>query len=166
MAGTVPSRASALPHAALGSLAFSILIRRRRPLPAVHGDLGDVSSPSQSHCELPFQFLVDQFAVVATFLTPKDRHRGTLKWPVFDRDQRQLTQRVRASQRGLPMRVFILFSTTEGHARKLAQFAAGRLTKLGHRVCICDAAQPDESDLARFDAALLIASVHVGHYRR
>ena len=64
------------------------------------------------------------------------------------------------------MRVFILFSTTEGHVRKLAHFAAARLTKLGHEVCICDAAQSDQSDLAGFDAALLIASVHVGHYRR
>ena len=68
-------RMATIGHAALGSLAFSILIRRRRSLPAVHGDPGDVSSPSQSHRELPFQFLVDQFAVVATFLTPEHRHR-------------------------------------------------------------------------------------------
>src|SRR5262249_21527708 len=64
------------------------------------------------------------------------------------------------------MRVFILFSTTEGHARKVAQFAAARLTKLDHEVCGCDAAKSDQPDLAGFDAALLIASVHVGHYRR
>jgi menaquinone-dependent protoporphyrinogen oxidase len=64
------------------------------------------------------------------------------------------------------MRVFILFSTTEGHARKLAQLAAARLTKLGHEVCVCDAAKFDQPDLAGFDAALLIASVHVAHYRR
>jgi menaquinone-dependent protoporphyrinogen oxidase len=64
------------------------------------------------------------------------------------------------------MRAFILFSTTEGHARKLAQFAAARLTKLGHEVCICDAAQSGLPDVAGFDAALLIASVHVAHYRR
>jgi menaquinone-dependent protoporphyrinogen oxidase len=62
------------------------------------------------------------------------------------------------------MRVFIL--TTEGHAQKLAQFAAARLTKLGHAVCVCDAAKSDQPDLAGFDAALLIASVHVAHYRR
>jgi menaquinone-dependent protoporphyrinogen oxidase len=64
------------------------------------------------------------------------------------------------------MRVFILFSTTEGHARKLAQFAAARLTKLGHEVCIYDAARPNRSDIAGFDAALLTASVHRGHYQR
>lgn len=64
------------------------------------------------------------------------------------------------------MRVFVLFSTTEGHAQKLAQFAAARLAKLGHEVCVCDGAKSDQPDLARFDAALLIASVHVGHYRR
>lgn len=64
------------------------------------------------------------------------------------------------------MRVFILFSTTEGHARKLAQFAGARLTKLGYEVCVCDAAKSDQADLAGFDAALLIPSVHVAHYRR
>jgi menaquinone-dependent protoporphyrinogen oxidase len=64
------------------------------------------------------------------------------------------------------MRVFIFFSTTEGHAQTLAQSAATRLTKLGHEVSIRDAAQCDQGDLAGCDAALLIASVHVGHYRR
>jgi menaquinone-dependent protoporphyrinogen oxidase len=64
------------------------------------------------------------------------------------------------------MRVFILFSTTEGHARRLAQFTAARLAKLDHKVYVCDAAQTDQPDVAGFDAALLIASVHVGHYRR
>jgi menaquinone-dependent protoporphyrinogen oxidase len=63
------------------------------------------------------------------------------------------------------MRVFILFSTTEGHAQKLAQFAAARLANLGHEVCVCDAAKSDQPDLAGFHAALLIASVHVAHYR-
>lgn len=64
------------------------------------------------------------------------------------------------------MCIFVLFSTSEGHARKLAHFAAARLTKRGHEVCVCDAAKSDQPCLAGFDAALLIASVHVGHYRR
>lgn len=63
------------------------------------------------------------------------------------------------------MRGFILFSTTEGHARKLAQFAAARLAKLGHEVRVHDAALSDPPDLAGFDLALLIASVHVGRYK-
>jgi menaquinone-dependent protoporphyrinogen oxidase len=64
------------------------------------------------------------------------------------------------------MRVFILFSTTEGHARKLARFAAARLARLGHEACVCDAARSDQPGLVGCDSALLIASVHVGHYRR
>jgi menaquinone-dependent protoporphyrinogen oxidase len=63
------------------------------------------------------------------------------------------------------MRVFILFSTTEGHTRKLAQFAAARLTKRGHEVRVRDAAKSNLPDLAGFDVALLLASVHVGHYQ-
>ena len=64
------------------------------------------------------------------------------------------------------MRVFILFSTSEGHAKKLAQFCSVRLTKLGHEVCVCDAAQSSQPDLFGFDLALLIASVHIGRYKR
>jgi hypothetical protein len=60
------------------------------------------------------------------------------------------------------MRVLIVFSTTEGHTRKLAQFAAARLTSLGHQVQVHDAAQSDAPDPAGLDCALLFASVHVG----
>ncbi|MGP0094118.1 MAG: flavodoxin domain-containing protein [Xanthobacteraceae bacterium] len=63
------------------------------------------------------------------------------------------------------MRVFILFSTTEGHARTLAQVAAARLIAVGHEVRVHDAALPGEADLAGFDLALLIASVHLGRYQ-
>jgi menaquinone-dependent protoporphyrinogen oxidase len=65
----------------------------------------------------------------------------------------------------LPMRVLILFSTTEGHTRKLAQFAAAQLTRRGHEVLVHDAVQPNLPDLTGFDAAFLFASVHVGHYQ-
>lgn len=72
---------------------------------------------------------------------------------------------VRMCEQDVAMRAFILFSTTEGHVRKLAQFAAARLTKLGHEACVYDAAQSDQSEVARFDLALLIASVHIGRYQ-
>lgn len=63
------------------------------------------------------------------------------------------------------MRVFILFSTTHGHARRLAQFAAAHLINFDHDVQIHDAAQTAQFDLTEFDAALLIASVQIGRYR-
>jgi menaquinone-dependent protoporphyrinogen oxidase len=63
------------------------------------------------------------------------------------------------------MAVLILFSTAEGHTRKLAQFAAARLAKSGHEVRLHDAARPDLPDPAKFGAALLLASVHLGRYQ-
>jgi menaquinone-dependent protoporphyrinogen oxidase len=64
------------------------------------------------------------------------------------------------------MFILVLFSTTEGHTRKLAQFAATRLTRSGHEVFLYHAAWPDLPDAAKFDAALLLASVHAGHYQQ
>jgi menaquinone-dependent protoporphyrinogen oxidase len=63
------------------------------------------------------------------------------------------------------MRFLIVFATTEGHTRNLATFASDRLRRVGHQVHICDAAQSDMADFARFEAALLIASVHLGRYQ-
>jgi menaquinone-dependent protoporphyrinogen oxidase len=63
------------------------------------------------------------------------------------------------------MLILVLFSTTEGHTRKLAEFAAARLTRCGHGVSLHDAAKPDPPDPARFDAALLLASVHLSHFQ-
>jgi menaquinone-dependent protoporphyrinogen oxidase len=63
------------------------------------------------------------------------------------------------------MRILIVYATTEGHTRKLATFAAERLIRAGHEVRICDAAYPDLCDLAGCQAALLIASVHLGRYQ-
>jgi menaquinone-dependent protoporphyrinogen oxidase len=64
------------------------------------------------------------------------------------------------------MRALIVFSTIEGHTRKLAQFAAERLRRGGHQVRVCDAAQSDLPNLAEFEAALLMSSVHLGRYQR
>jgi menaquinone-dependent protoporphyrinogen oxidase len=69
-------------------------------------------------------------------------------------------------QKRFTMRVLIVFSTTEGHTRKLAQFAAARLTSLGHQVQVHDAAEPNAPDPVGFDCALLVASVHVSRYQR
>jgi menaquinone-dependent protoporphyrinogen oxidase len=64
------------------------------------------------------------------------------------------------------MLILVLFSTTEGHTRKLAQFVAARLRLCGHRVQLHDAIHVDLPDAARFDAVLLLASVHLGRYQR
>lgn len=64
------------------------------------------------------------------------------------------------------MRVFVLYSTTEGHTRKLAQFAAARLAGLGHEALLRDTAEFVEPGIGRYDAALLMASVHKGHYQQ
>ncbi len=63
------------------------------------------------------------------------------------------------------MRILIVFATTRRTHAKLATFAADRLRRVGHQVHICDAAQSDMADFARFEAALLIASVHVGRHQ-
>jgi menaquinone-dependent protoporphyrinogen oxidase len=63
------------------------------------------------------------------------------------------------------MLILILFSTTEGHTQELAQFVAARLTGCGHQIQLHDASHLDVADAARFDAALLLASVHLGRYQ-
>lgn len=63
------------------------------------------------------------------------------------------------------MLILVLFSTTEGHTRKLAQFVAARLRGCGHEVRLHDVAHLDLPDALRFDAILLLASVHLGRYQ-
>jgi menaquinone-dependent protoporphyrinogen oxidase len=63
------------------------------------------------------------------------------------------------------MRILIVYATTEGHTRKLAAFAAERLSRAGHEARVCDAAHPDRCDLAGCQATFLIASVHLAHYQ-
>src|SRR3974390_2393535 len=64
------------------------------------------------------------------------------------------------------MRILVLFASSEGHTRQLAGVAAERLKQRGHDVCLCDAGgHPDLPDPAEFEAAILMASVHVGRYQ-
>lgn len=64
------------------------------------------------------------------------------------------------------MRVLIVYGTTEGHTRDLAHFAAERLRATGHQATV-EEAGPDERhpDPAAYDAAILMASLHVGRYQ-
>ena len=63
------------------------------------------------------------------------------------------------------MRTLIVFATTDGHTRKLANFIAARLAAAGHDLRLCDAAETIVPDPAGFDAAVLAASVHMGQYQ-
>jgi menaquinone-dependent protoporphyrinogen oxidase len=64
------------------------------------------------------------------------------------------------------MRILIVYGSTEGHTSDLSGFMAERLKEDGHQVIVSDSGDkhplPDPADL---DAALLAASLHVGHYQ-
>ena len=64
------------------------------------------------------------------------------------------------------MKLFIGYATNEGHTRKIARHAADRCTDAGHSVEVIALADALDTDLARFDGAVLGASVHVGQYQK
>lgn len=63
------------------------------------------------------------------------------------------------------MRIAIIYATTDGQTRKIARFAADRLTDAGHGVEMLPAADAADLDLARFEAAILAGSVHMGSFQ-
>ncbi len=64
------------------------------------------------------------------------------------------------------MKILIAYASTEGQTRKIARFCADHLVEQGHSVEVLGAADSKDVDLARFDAALLAASVHAGRYQK
>jgi menaquinone-dependent protoporphyrinogen oxidase len=64
------------------------------------------------------------------------------------------------------MNILVYYGTTEGQTRKIAQAVADRLAAQGHAITLIDAveARPD-LDPATFDAAIVAASLHAGHYQ-
>ena len=64
------------------------------------------------------------------------------------------------------MRVLIVYGSTEGHTRDLCHFAAQTLREAGFQAAVepagPDASQPDPGP---YDAVILAASLHVGHYQ-
>ena len=64
----------------------------------------------------------------------------------------------------MPKDVLILYGTTEGQTRKIAEFVADRLDSRGLQPAMLDAATADP-DPAGFSAALIAASLHAGHYQ-
>jgi len=63
------------------------------------------------------------------------------------------------------MKLLVGYATTEGQARKIARHVADRLSDLGHMVELLPLTEAEGLDLARFERAILVASVHVGHYQ-
>ena len=64
------------------------------------------------------------------------------------------------------MKLAIIYATTEGQTRKIARFAADRLTEDGHSVELVGVQDADDLGLSRFDGALLAGSVHLGRYQK
>lgn len=64
------------------------------------------------------------------------------------------------------MKILIAYATGEGQTRRIARHVADRIFDAGHSVELVEAADAAETDLRRFDRAILAASVHVGHYQR
>ncbi|MGV8986665.1 MAG: flavodoxin domain-containing protein [Cypionkella sp.] len=64
------------------------------------------------------------------------------------------------------MRILIAYATTDGQTRKIARFAADHLTDLGPSVELLNVGDTEGLDLARFDAAVLLASLHVGSFQK
>lgn len=67
---------------------------------------------------------------------------------------------------GPRMKILITYATTEGQTRKIAQFCTDYLSAKGDTVELLPAADAAETDLSRFDAVLLAASVHAGKYQK
>lgn len=64
------------------------------------------------------------------------------------------------------MKILVLYGTTEGQTRKIAEFAARRLRDLGDAVALIDAtADTSTIELRDFDAAIVAASLHAGQYQ-
>jgi menaquinone-dependent protoporphyrinogen oxidase len=64
------------------------------------------------------------------------------------------------------MKILIVYATTEGQTRRICQACAETLISAGHSVELLQASGADEIDIARFDAAILAASLHMQHYQK
>ena len=62
------------------------------------------------------------------------------------------------------MMFLVLYSTVEGHTRKIANNVAKTLEKMGHEVFLTEASDPGFCDPATYDAAVLCAPIHIGRY--
>ena len=64
------------------------------------------------------------------------------------------------------MNVLIVYGTTEGQTRKIAEWTATHVLERGHQVELRDSAAPaSDSDLETFHAFIIAASVHQEHHQ-
>jgi menaquinone-dependent protoporphyrinogen oxidase len=68
--------------------------------------------------------------------------------------------------RRLAMKLLIAYATTQGQTRKIARHIADMLFDMGHSVELLSATDAPGFDPGRYDAAVLAASVHAGHYQK
>lgn len=66
----------------------------------------------------------------------------------------------------MPMKLLIVYATTEGQTRKIARFMADRLAEAGHSVELLPSEDAGGVDLRRFDGAIVAGSVHAGAYQK
>ena len=88
----------------------------------------------------------------------------------FEQDQSQIAQFGYASpsaQEENAVAVLVIYATSEGQTRKVAEFLAERLETAGHAVELVDAIrQPVTPRVSGFDGAIVAARVHAGLYPR
>ncbi|MCP4307712.1 MAG: protoporphyrinogen oxidase, partial [bacterium] len=63
------------------------------------------------------------------------------------------------------MRILIVYGTTEGQTRKIAEYVADIVREHGHEAALFDANVATETAPARCQAAILAGSVHMGRYQ-
>jgi menaquinone-dependent protoporphyrinogen oxidase len=64
------------------------------------------------------------------------------------------------------MNILIAYATIEGQTRKICRFCADTFMDMGYSVELLQVCGDDDLDPARYDAAILAASVHLGHYQK
>ena len=64
------------------------------------------------------------------------------------------------------MKLLLVYGTTEGQTRKIAQFMADHLARQGHQTLSVNAIDATAAaDPSGFDAVMIAASLHAGHYQ-
>jgi menaquinone-dependent protoporphyrinogen oxidase len=63
------------------------------------------------------------------------------------------------------MTILVTYATTEGQTRKIARRAAAHLSSQGRSVELMSVTEATDLNLAGYDGAILLASVHAGHYQ-
>ena len=64
------------------------------------------------------------------------------------------------------MKVLIAYATSEGQTRRIARHVADKISDANQTVELLELSDAKDIDLARFDGAILAASIHMGHYQK